>query len=259
MERSVLRVATAFSGGLAAVEFALRYEEIEHEIVFACEWDKHAREQYLTFHGEPKTFYNDIRELDAQKYLNSIDLFVWGSPCQDVSLSGKREGFNGEKSSLFREGARVQSQMMPRVFIFENVPGLLSSNGGGDYAEVVRTFREQGYHIATTMMNTKEYGVPQNRERIFIVGFLDETQYHGFTPPKAYPLSLSLGDMLQPFVPQKYFLSQTMVDGFMAHKARHNEKGNGFAFNPSDGGGICKCINTKCGNRHTDEYIRVKI
>ena len=183
-----LQIATAFSGGLAAVEFALRYESINHEIIFACEFDKYARQQYLKFHSKPKTFYEDIRLLQATKYLGLIDLFVWGSPCQDLSLAGKRKGFNGDKSSLFREGARVQEEMKPKIFIFENVKGLLSSNGGADYKEVCDTFRTQGYHIVTLQMNTKDYGVPQNRERIFIIGFLDVDKYHNYKEPKPFKL-----------------------------------------------------------------------
>ena len=76
-----LKLATAFSGGLAAPEFALKYENIDHEVIFTCEFDKYARKQYLEFHGEPNTFYEDIRDLDARHYKDKIDLFVWGSPC----------------------------------------------------------------------------------------------------------------------------------------------------------------------------------
>ncbi len=75
-----MKIATAFSGGLAACEFALRYEDMEHEVIFACEWDKYARQQYLHFHGEPKTFYNDVSTVCAKKYKDEIDVFVWGSP-----------------------------------------------------------------------------------------------------------------------------------------------------------------------------------
>ena len=76
----MIKVATAFSGGLAACEFALKYEDIPHEVVLACEWDKYARQQYLTFHKEPGIFYNDVSDLNATKYKDEIDLFVWGSP-----------------------------------------------------------------------------------------------------------------------------------------------------------------------------------
>lgn len=221
----MIKVATAFSGGLAACEFALKYEDLEHEVIFACEWDKFARQQYLKFHNMPKAFYEDISNLKAMKYKNHIDLFVWGSPCQDLSLAGKRKGFSGEKSSLFREGARVQKEIMPKNFIFENVKGLLSSNKGADYKEVCKTFRDMGYHIHTTVMNTKDYGVPQNRERVFIVGFLDEKEYHSYKEPKPFKLETRLRDILEDEVDDKYFLSQSSVDR-LAKSERSIEPGD---------------------------------
>ncbi len=217
-----MNVATAFSGGLAACEFALKYENIKHEMIFACEWDKYARKQYLKFHDAPNTFYKDISDLDARKYKGKIDLFVWGSPCQDVSLAGNRKGFDGEKSSLFREGARVLSEMKPNVFIFENVKGLLSSNNGNDYREVLHTFREMGYLIATKVLNAKEHGTAQNRERIFIVGFLDENDYQKFYFEPAIKLTKTLRNYLDSDVDEKYYLSAKLIVGFMKKTGSFN-------------------------------------
>lgn len=246
-----LKIATAFSGGLAAVEFALKYEELNHEIVFACEWDKFARQQYLKFHGEPKTFYNDISDLNANKYLNEIDLFVWGSPCQDLSLAGKRKGFDGEKSSLFREGARVQKEMMPKNFIFENVKGLLSSNKGADYKEVCETFREMGYHIATLQMNTKDFGVPQNRERVFIVGFLNADEYHNYKEPIKFELKTRLKDVLEDEVDDKYFLSQKQYQSIINPK--YESMGIDRVNSEND---VCNCLTTMGGgNREPKVFI----
>ena len=213
----MLKIATAFSGGLAAPEFALRYENIKHEVVFACEWDKYARQQYLHFHGKPQTFYKDIKDLDATQYKDKIDLFVWGSPCQDLSLAGKRKGFDGEKSSLFREGARVMSEMMPKCFIFENVKGLLSSNNGNDYKEVVSTFQKLGYYCTMQVMNTKDYGVPQNRERVFIVGFLDQDKHYSFEFEKPIQLTKRLRDILEDDVDEKYYLNKKLLYQQLIH------------------------------------------
>jgi len=252
----MIRLATAFSGGLASPEFALKYEELEHEVVFACEWDIYARKQYEEFHGEAKTFYEDITDLDAQKYHGEVDLFVWGSPCQDLSLAGRRKGFDGERSSLFREGARVQSEMMPKAFIFENVRGLMTSNDGNDYKEVVRTFQEMGYLIASNIINAKQQGTAQNRERVFIVGFLSDEDYHSFTFAEPTPLRKKLRDYLEEEeVEEKYYLSDKMIAGFLDHKERHQERGNGFKFQPRDIDGVATCISNKAGNRHTDNYI----
>ena len=249
-----LQIATAFSGGLAAVEFALRYESINHEIIFACEFDKYARQQYLKFHSEPKTFYEDIRLLQATKYLGLIDLFVWGSPCQDLSLAGKRKGFNGDKSSLFREGARVQEEMKPKIFIFENVKGLLSSNGGADYKEVCDTFRTQGYHIVTLQMNTKDYGVPQNRERIFIIGFLDVDKYHNYKEPKPFKLEKKLKDILENNAHEKYYLSEKLIKCFC--KKENNFCGEFKTKNIDKE--VANCIDTKEGTRRTNNFIKLE-
>ena len=246
-----LKIATAFSGGLAACEFALKYENIKHDVVFACEWDKFAREQYLNFHSEPKTFYNDIADLDANKYFNQVDLFVWGSPCQDLSLAGKRKGFDGAKSSLFREGARVQKEMMPKNFIFENVKGLLSSNKGADYKEVCKTFRDMGYHIATLQMNTKDFGIPQNRERVFIVGFLDADEYHNYKAPVKFKLETRLKDVLEDEILEKYFLSEKQCESLINPK--YESMGLDRVNKPSD---VCNCLTTMGGgNREPKVFI----
>ena len=205
-----LKIGTLFSGGLASVEWAMKYEVFEHEIVFACEWDKYARKSYLAFHGEPTSnFYEDVSDMKGHEYLDTIDLMVWGSPCQDLSLAGKRKGFDGEKSSLFREGARVMSEVMPKAFIFENVKGLLSSNGGDDYKEVEKTFRELGYHMAMKVVNAKEQGTAQNRERVFVVGFLNSDEYHNFHFADSIPLTKVLRDYLEYDVDEKYYLDDS--------------------------------------------------
>jgi DNA (cytosine-5)-methyltransferase 1 len=205
----MIKVATAFSGGLAAPEFALKYEGIPHQVVFACEWDKYARQQYLTFHGEPKTFYEDIQDLDATQYKDEIDLFIWGSPCTSLSVAGKREGLEGE-SRLFFEGLRVQNEMKPKIFIFENVKGLLSSNKGEDFKVVLESFKSQGYHIKYQVLNTKDYGIPQNRERVFIVGFLDESKCEAFQFEPKQMLNLRLKDVLDTEVDEKYYLNKPL-------------------------------------------------
>ena len=248
----MLKVATAVSGGLAACEFALKYENIDHEVVFACEWDKFSREQYLQFHKTPtKAFYEDIQNLDAKPYLNKIDLFVFGSPCQDLSLAGQRKGFLGEKSSLFRHGARVLEEMKPKTFIFENVKGLLSSNNGKDYKEVLGTFKELGYLIAVKVLNAKDYGTAQNRERVFIVGFLDAEDYHNFSFEDKKPLKKVVGDYLDDKVDEKYFLSQKMLKNFSTQ--RHS-----FKFEPhSKDDKVSKCLTARYSKMgKTDPYIK---
>lgn len=247
----MIKIGTLFSGGLAAAEWAFKYEDLDHEVVFACEWDKYARKQYLEFHGDPGTFYNDVSDMDGTPYKNKLDLMVWGSPCQDLSLAGKRKGFDGEKSSLFREGARIMSEVMPKTFIFENVKGLLSSNGGADYKEVIKTFQDMGYLIASKVVNAKEHGTAQNRERVFVVGFLDVDAYHAFNFEDTIPLTKTLRDYLESEVDEKYYLSEKMIKGLI--KKDNNFQGS---FIPKDIDiDIANCLDTKEGNRRTNNFI----
>ena len=182
--------------------------------MFACDIDKWSRKQYLVFHNKPEYFYNDVKDFDGKNFSNEIDLLVWGSPCQDLSIAGKRKGLDGEKSSLFRVAAKIQNNIKPKIFIFENVTGLLSSNKGADYQEVLNTFCTQGYKTITLKMNTKDFGIPQNRNRVFIIGFLDAEKYHNFKEPKPIQLQLKLKDLLQKDVDEKYFLSKEMLSKF---------------------------------------------
>lgn len=255
----MLKVGTLFSGGL---EFALKYENIPHEIVFACEWDKYARKQYLAFHGHPKGIYEwDVR-LFLQKPFNilmpdykDLDLLVWGSPCQDLSLAGQRLGFNGDKSVLFREGARITKEIMPKVVIFENVKGLLSSNNGNDFKEVLKTFRDMGYFITHKVLNTKNYGTAQNRERIFIVGFKDVEEYHKFNFEPGIKLEKCLKDYLDLIVDEKYYLSEKLINCFL--KKDNDFKGS-FSIKDIEKD-IANCIDAKCGGgRRTSNFIHDK-
>ena len=254
----MIKIGTLFSGGLAAVEWAMKYEKLKHEIVFACEWDKYARKQYLEFHGEPTSnFYEDVSDMNGKPYRDNIDLMVWGSPCQDLSLAGKRKGFDGEKSSLFREGARIMSEVMPKAFIFENVKGLLSSNAGADYKEVENTFRELGYHMAMKVVNAKQQGTAQNRERVFVIGFLDVNTYHDFNFADSVPLTKVLRDYLEDEVDEKYYLSEKMIAGFISSGEKHKDKGNGFAWNPKNEDDIANCLRANGALNSSDNSIKV--
>lgn len=215
----MINLLTLFTGGLSSIDFALKYEKLEYKHIAACEIDKYARKQFLKFHNSVEDeFYNDVSTMSGVKYKDKIDLMVWGSPCQDLSLAGNREGFKGKKSSLFREGARIMSEIMPKKFIFENVKGLLSSNNGNDYKEVIKTFQGLGYFIAMKVLNAKDYGTAQNRERVFIVGFLDSDEYHKFHFENKTKLEKKVRDYLEDAVDEKYYLSDKMLKLFERKK-----------------------------------------
>ena len=205
-----VRLATLFSG-IGAPEFAANEVFDEVETIFACEIDKSARQSYLANHDAPIVFYEDVCDLDARPYTGQIDILIGGSPCQDFSIAGQRAGEDGERGNLIWQFYRVVSEARPKVFIYENVKGFLSIDSGKSYQRFTDALRGLGYHCHAGVLNTKDYGIPQNRERLYIVGFLNADEYHAFSYAPKISLKLKLGDMLDREVDEKYFLSERTV------------------------------------------------
>ena len=249
--RYKISIATLFSG-IGAPEFAAREVFDEVKTVFACEIDKFARLSYLANHEAPIVFYEDVCDLDAKAYAGQIDILIGGSPCQDFSTAGQRAGEDGERGSLIWQFYRVVSEARPKVFIYENVKGFLSIDGGKSYQRFLGALRGLGYHCHAEILNTKDYGIPQNRERLYIVGFLNADEYHAFSYAPKQALELNLGDMLDREVDEKYFLS----DRALAHFRSKNPKFNG-KFLPKDANeNIANTLTTNPGHRRTDKFIR---
>ena len=249
--RYKISIATLFSG-IGAPEFAAREVFDEVKTVFACEIDKFARLSYLANHEAPLAFYEDVCDLDARAYAGQIDILIGGSPCQDFSTAGQRAGEDGERGNLIWQFYRVVSEARPKVFIYENVKGFLSIDGGKSYQRFLGTLRGLGYHCHAEILNTKDYGIPQNRERLYIVGFLNADEYHAFSYAPKQTLELNLGDMLDREVDEKYFLS----DRALAHFRSKNPKFNG-KFRPKDANeNIANTLTTNPGHRRTDKFIR---
>ena len=251
----IVKLATLFSGIGAPEQAAKRvFEKVE--TIFACEWDKYARESYIANYNIDKNlFFEDIRDLDAKRFNGAVDILVGGSPCQDFSTAGKGAGFDGFRGSLTWEFVRVIDEVKPRVFIFENVPGIKSYKFKQGLEAFIARLREIGYYLHIENADTKNYGIPQSRNRFFIVGFLDVEVYKNFSYAPKIKLEKRLKDILEDSVDSKYYLSQKMLDGYKAHKDRHTSVGNGFGFKPKRNEEIAFCIKTKEGNRQTDNYI----
>ena len=244
-------LATLFSG-IGAPEFAASEVFDEVETVFACEIDKYARQSYLANHDAPLAFYEDVCDLDARAYAGQIDILIGGSPCQDFSIAGQRAGEDGERGNLIWQFYRVVSEARPNVFVYENVKGFLSINGGKSYQRFLDALRGLGYLCHAEVLNTKDYGIPQNRERLYIVGFLNADEYHAFSlAPKAG--CGRLADFLDTSVDGKYFLS----DGALAYFRGKNPKFNG-EFRPKDANeNIVNTLATNPGHRRIDTFIKV--
>lgn len=246
-----VRLATLFSG-IGVPEFAALEVFSEVETIFACEIDKFARKSYLANHDTPLAFYEDVCDLDAKAYTGQIDILIGGSPCQDFSIAGQRAGEDGERGNLIWQFYRIVSEARPKIFIYENVKGFLSINGGKSYQRFLDALRKLGYFCHAEILNTKDYGIPQNRERLYIVGFLNADEYHAFFYAPKQALELKLGDMLDCEVDEKYFLSDKMIA--CLKKKENNFQGS---FAPKFLCDVGNCIMTTAGSRRTDNFIKV--
>jgi DNA (cytosine-5)-methyltransferase 1 len=151
--------------------FDLGFERARMECAWQCEIDKDAS-GVLSRHWPGMTNYKDVRNVTGQS--PTVDLVCGGFPCQDVSVAGKRAGLAGKRSGLWFEFHRILSELTPRWVVVENVPGLLSSNGGADFAVILRGLVELGYGVAWRILDAQYFGVAQRRRRVFIVGSLGD-------------------------------------------------------------------------------------
>ena len=203
-----IQLATVFSG-IGAIEQAFKRLQIPHKIVFACDNDKFVKQSYLSnYELDSDCWYDDIHHIDGKPYKDKIDILVGGSPCQSFSMVGKRKGLEDFRGLLVYEFIRLVNEMQPRVFIFENVKGLLSHDSGKTWKILSDELKNLGYHIHQSVLNAKDYGIPQNRERLFVVGF---KQNCDFSFPVPIPLEITMQDLLQDIVEDKYFLPEKGV------------------------------------------------
>jgi len=202
--KQTVRVATLFSG-IGAIEHAIERLGLNHEIVFAGDIDPFVKKSYFANHKiNEKNWHDDVTKFSAKKYKYKVDLLVGGSPCQSFSMVGKRAGLKDTRGTLFYDFARIIDECRPKVFIFENVKGLLSHDDGKTWRVIQDVFHSLGYTIFSQTMNSKNYGIPQHRERIFVVGFRKKN--HDFTFPAPINLETTMQDFLEDFTDSKYFL-----------------------------------------------------
>lgn len=205
-----IRLGTTFSG-IGAIEHAFQRLGLKTDILFAGDIDEKCRDSYLANYPlSASRWHSDIHDFDASPFLGKIDLFVGGAPCQAFSMRGKRGGFDDTRGTLFREFARVLMECKPKVFIFENVKGMLNHDKGNTWRIIKETFeRDCGYNVFFQVLNAKNYGIPQSRERLYCIGFKKDVN---FLFPSPIPLEKTTYDYLEREVDDKYFLPEK---GFM--------------------------------------------
>ena len=252
-----MRIATLFSGIGSPEQGAKRVYE-NFETVFACEWDKFARQSYMANYDiSEDRFYKDVHDLDARQYKGQVDILIGGSPCQAFSLAGMRHGTDDERGKLIYQYIRVVDECKPEIIIYENVKGIMSIDNGNTVKDFVQALRDIGYYCHYGVVNTKDYGVPQNRERLYLVGFLDSELYHKFHFADKKILTMRLIDVLEDDVEDKYYLSDVALKGYKTHAQRMQERGNGFKFEPTDGNVVASSVTTRAGGRPDDNFIKV--
>ena len=215
----IVRLATAFSG-IGAIEHAFQRLGLKHKIVFAGDIDEKCKKTYFANYEISETdWFSDIRQFNASSYCGSVDLLVGGAPCQAFSMVGKRLGFEDTRGTLFYEFARVIKESQPKVFIFENVKGLYNHDKGRTWSVMCDIFQEIGYHIYYRVLNSKDYGIPQHRERIFCVGFREPLAID-FEFPKPIKLQYTMYDFLEDYIDSRYFLKDKGIKFVTSHKNR---------------------------------------
>lgn len=241
----MIKIATVFSG-IGAPEQALKQLGIEHEIVFACDngerelnktyeeimmetesLSSNQREKYVSnLYSECKKenfvkksyfanydisenkWYEDVRFINGKKYHNKVDILVGGSPCQSFSTYGKKLGFEDTRGTLFYHYASLIQEINPKAFIYENVPGIMTHNHGQTWNRILEVFDELKYNTFVFKLNAQDYGLPQNRERVFVVGFRKSLKINKFQEPKKIKLTSTSNDFLDSDIPLKYYLGK---------------------------------------------------
>ena len=211
--------------------------------VFVSEWDKYAQQTYRANFNDDFEIAGDITKI-SEKDLPAFDICLAGFPCQAFSLAGKKQGFKDNykgvcRGTLFLDVARICEEKKPSVIFCENVKGLTIHDKGNTFKIIKSTFESLGYKVFEKVLNSKDFGVPQHRERIYIVCFRKDIAPKDFIFPKPYKKSTCIHDIMEKSpIPSKYYLSDVYLEALKRHKAKHEAAGHGFGYVIRDINGI---------------------
>lgn len=223
---SKLKVIDLFAG-IGGIR--MPFDELGAECVFSSEWDKHAQITYEANYGEKPS--GDITKIKLEE-IPEHDILLAGFPCQPFSNAGLKKGFSDTRGTMFFYIAKILEYRKPKIIFLENVKGFKSHNKGKTFKTVMRILEEMGYTMHSKVLNAKDFGVPQNRERIYMIGFLDkDTNFEFPTPLKK---TTKVGNILEESVDDKYTISDRLWQGHQRRKKEHKAKGNGFGYSLFD-------------------------
>ncbi|SOD13035.1 DNA-methyltransferase (dcm) [Fibrobacter sp. UWB16] len=205
-----ITIGTSFSG-IGAPEQALKKLGVNEKILFAGDIDPFCKQAFFAnYQISESDWHSDVRNFSATRFAGQLDLFVGGSPCQSFSVMGKRKGLEEARGTLFYEYARIVSEAKPKVFIYENVTGMLNHDHGQTWNVISGIFDSLGYDWKLWVLNAKDFGLPQNRRRIFVIGF--EKKYKEWFNKLKEPEKINLNEDMKFFldksVPNKYYLPE---------------------------------------------------
>lgn len=268
----MLKLLSLFSG-IGAFEKALENLDEPFQVVRYCEIDRYASKAYSLIHNIDENMnLKDVTTVDTSVLPADIDIITYGFPCQDISHAGKQKGFidaDGDltRSGLFFEALRIIEDLQPKIAIAENVKALAGKKFTAEFKIVLDSLNDAGYTNYWAVLNSKDYGIPQTRDRIFIISIRNDID-HGFQFPKKYELKLRLKDLLEETVDEKYYLDDKFVEKIMELNALRPQKDStniNVAFNLFEAGikgfnrdmgeimwptGVCKTLQTmQGGNR----------
>lgn len=264
-EDNPLRVFTAFSGYDSQC-MGLDRIGIPYTLVGWSEIDKDAIMAHNAIYPQyADRNYGDISKIDWSQ-VPDFDLFTFSSPCQDFSSAGLQRGGqegSGTRSSLLWECRKAIEAKKPKYLLLENVKNLVSKKFLPLFESWLKVLEGYGYTNHWQVLNAKDYGVPQNRERVFCVSILDDVSIYNF--PLPFPLEKRLKDVLEPEVDDKYVLSDKAIEGFLQHNLHHLKKGTGFLFKPKevdlpdDRGGAANALRANPALCPTDNTIKERM
>lgn len=247
-----MKVLSLFSG-IGAFEKALDRIDVKYELVNYCEIDKYASKAYAMLHDcDVSLNLGDIRKIDTSLLPHDIDILTYGFPCQDISYAGKLKGFeeNGKRtrSGLFFEALRIIEDTKPRFAVAENVKSLTSKRFSKEFEIVLNSLEQAGYNNYWKILNAKDFGIPQNRERIFIVSIRKDIDNAMFEFPEGFELEIRLKDIIEDEVDEKYYLSNAMKKYISSTNKKWTGNNGKSLINKT----IASTLNTNEGSRRCD-------
>ena len=240
-------------GGICSFSKGLERAGIPYEIVDYVDFDKYATQAFNAIHGtsyEPQ----DIRDWDKEI---EVDLICHGSPCQDFSAAGLQNGGDentGTRSSLMWETVRIIKKLNPKYVAWENVKNLLSKKHKHNFDKYIETLDQLGYNSYYKVLNAKDFGIPQNRERVFTISIRKDID-QGFDFPQGMPLTKRLKDILEPEVDEKYYLSEDRLKKIKIWDTRQRENGRGFRFETKTEDDIARTVTASSDRPAETTYV----